>query len=100
MLKAKKITIDELPDKIAQLSNSTAEVLNDYENMLKEASTTKGLQKAAQGSTEMSFQQRSNPQAESSSTEDLQSKIQSFFKLDSQNRDYENTTGGRDRLWN
>ena len=105
MLKAQSITIDELPNKIAELSKASSAILDDYEKMLKEASTKKGLQKAANvGSTETSFQLQSAFGAkegeESNPDGSLKNTIQGLFKLENQNRDYEKFTAKKDnRLW-
>lgn len=106
MLKAQTITLDELPNKIAELSNASATILDDYEKMLKEASNKKGLQKAANvGSTETSFQLQSAFGANEGDDENhgsmpLKDTIQGLFKLDNQNRDYEKFTAKKDnRLW-
>ncbi|KKK52385.1 hypothetical protein LCGC14_3105450, partial [marine sediment metagenome] len=98
LLKAQQITIDELPDKITELAKAGSRVLDDYENMMKAASTKKGLQKAANvGSPETSFQ--INTPATDDEQVTLKDNIQGLFKLDKRNRDYESHSGSNPRLW-
>jgi hypothetical protein len=103
MLKAQKITIDELPEKIADLAKASSAVLDDYEAMLKEASTKKGLQKEANvTSTETSIQLHSSHGEKETTSEEpnLKDTIQGLFKLEGQNRDYEKFAAKKtNRLW-
>ncbi len=98
LLKTQQITVDELPDKISELAKAGSGVLDDYEKMMKAASTKKGLQKAATvGSPETSFQL--NTPATDEEQVLLRNNIQGLFKLDGQNRDYESHSGSNPRLW-
>ena len=86
MLKANLITIDELPSKVTELSRATPEILRDYENMLRTASTTKGMQKqSSSDAVETAFVQRTAATEENT----LKNDIQSLFRLDGRNRDHE-----------
>ena len=93
MLKSQKITVDELPNKIAELSKLSSSVLDDYENMMKEASlnSKKGMKQAATGAVETSFQLNGSG---SNSGPVLKDDIQSLFRLDRNNKDYEKHIGG------
>jgi len=100
MLKAQQITIDELPDKINELAKVSSNVLDDYESMMKQASQKKGLQKAATaGSTETSFQLQTHATDDQATDVPLKDQVQSLFKLDQRNKDFESYSGGNPRLW-
>lgn len=87
MLKANLITIDELPNKVNELSKATLGTLRDYENMLRKASVEKGMQKeASSDAVETAFVQKT---AGTEPKETLKNDIQSLFRLDGRNRDHE-----------
>jgi len=86
MLKANLITIDELPNKVNELSKATPEALRDYENMLHTASAEKGMQKeASSDAVETALVQKTT----GTETATLKDDIQSLFRLDGRNRDHE-----------
>lgn len=102
MIKNKMITPDELPNKIAELSRLTPQLLNDFENLMqKEASSKKGLQKEAQSLSAITAWQTpidqqhpdtvvKNPKDKNS---DMINKMSSLFTLDKRNKDFEKIAG-------
>lgn len=100
MLKANKITAEELPSKILQLANAEPNVLNDYKKMLNTyAKTEKGMKKESSLDAVESLVQNPSDTAEDRS--ELTNKLQSMFRLDRQNRDFENfkEEKGNPNLW-
>ena len=88
MVKANLISIDELQNKVKELSQATPEIIRDYENMIRAAYSKKGMQKEA------SADAVENPAlvqktAETDTKNQLKNDIQSLFRLDGRNRDHE-----------
>ena len=103
MLKANLIKIDDLPAKVAELSKASAEILEDYKKMIRQASheSKKGLQKEAEaGKVETAFVQQSSGTNDDPKSE-LKSGIQSLFTLDNRNKDFEKYSDerGNHNLW-
>lgn len=91
MLKSQMITIDELPNKIAELSKASSAILDDYDTMIKSASNKKGLQKTASAGSETAFQL--NIHGKGPPNQDTTNTIQGLFSLDKKNKSYEAMTG-------
>lgn len=101
MLKAQMISIDELPNKINELSKATPEILKDYENLIRQAQETKGLRRTASAnSVETPIVQKSAG-ATNEAKSQLKDNVQSLFTLNSKNNDYERYTkqSGDPRLY-
>jgi hypothetical protein len=92
LAKANLITLDEIPDKVAMFRRFTPEQMKDYEDLLKKASTSKGMQKEASvPDTEVPNMTKSPTESEPT----LQEGIQSLFKLEQRNKDYERYSSER-----
>lgn len=93
LLKSNKITIDELPDKIAELLRASPAILADYEKFVeKEASeTNKGMQKAAQSDAVENIPVQSIT-PNTSNKSNLKSNIEDLFTLQKRNKDFERFT--------
>ena len=102
MLKANLISIDDLNKTINKLSKADPEILEDYKKMITQASTNKGMKKAAQkGTVENPKIQTASLPPIAESDANLQQQIQSLFKLDARNKDHEaySQDQGNAQLW-
>ena len=92
LLKSNKITIDDFPNKVAELVNSSATILEDYENFLvheASKSSDKGMQKAAQsGTIENIPVQQTAPNVDDKKG-NLKNNIEGLFTLQRRNKDFE-----------
>ena len=88
LLKANKITIDALPKKVEELAKATPEVLQDYETFLRQAKETNGMtrQASADAPDTIPIVQKS---ANRDNKNNLVDSIQSLFRLDQRNKEYE-----------
>lgn len=89
LLKANLITVDQLPSKINELSKATAEILVDYQNMLRTASDNKGMRKqaAADSVENLNVIPRTAPSKDNKS--ELKNNVQELFTLNKRNKDFE-----------
>lgn len=99
MLKANLITIDELSDQVKKLSGATPEILRDYENMIRNAETRRGMQKEASADSVETVgivQKTVN-----TNVRNFADDIQSLMTLNQRNEDHERYTQekGNARLW-
>lgn len=95
MLKANLISIDDLPNKVQELSKSTPEIRADYKKLIAQAYDTKGMKKEASINTsEIVFNNPTND------TNDSKSKntIGDLFTLSKRNNDYANLQSIKDRI--
>ena len=89
MLKANLISIDELPNKVNQLSKATPEILKDVENLIQKAQGTKGMQRQASADSVETPILQKTAGTQDDAKSDLKTNIQSLFRLEHRNRDHE-----------
>lgn len=88
LLKAQMITVDELSNKINELSKATPDILKDYQTLLKSANENKGMRKQAKtGTLEGSIIRTA--ETKSDETNQLKDNVQQLFTLNNRNNDYE-----------
>lgn len=99
LLKANKISVDELPTTINELSKKTvAEILDTFEEATKTAETKEGIQKTA--STVESLPPVVTNATPENKGSNLVSDIKSLFTLDKRNEDYNRYSEEREtKLW-
>lgn len=101
LLKANKITVDELPNTIDELSKkSVAEILDTFEGAVKTAETTEGIQKTAATQVVESLPAAVTNVKGEQEGKNLRGSIQGLFTLNQRNEDYARYSQDKEaRLW-
>jgi hypothetical protein len=101
LLKANKITVDELPQTIDELSKkSVAEILDTFEGAVRTAETTEGIQKTASTQAVENLPPAVTNTQNNEGGKNLQSSIQDLFTLNKRNEDYARYSKDKEaRLW-
>lgn len=101
LMKANLLSVDDMPAKVDELVRGTPELLQSYEELLKNANTKKGMQKEASADAVETAVPNTTVSTPPPGEVDLKGDIQSLFRLDRRNRDYEryNQEQGNDRLY-
>lgn len=101
MLKASLITEEELPAKIKQLASADKGVLNDYRKMITQATTKPELGLQKQASVDAVETVVTTSSSNNENRDELKTTLQSLFRLDKRNRDFEQfeEERGANSLW-